>query len=737
MRRGGCSGSHGVGGRRATPRGAGWGTWQGWRGQRRAWRPPPSGGAPRRRGGEEAQDWTRLRSCTPRGRGGQSGVRGDRCTGLRTGGGSPVQWPPRSPRPRPPRMLSDWPSLYMKAVSSSVWPRSRKARTAAALAAASMRRPISMVPSTVAGRAGVPEAARGGDSGRDMAAAAAARSSGAGTPGAQRSAPPATARPTARSMTSAPAHWAPGAPPTRLGAGPREGGADARRPHARAVRSRPSRRRRSYAARGRGHAAPGRGFGSADPGCAVRPQKPGGRRVVARSHGLEEGGLRQLLRLPQRLPPVDMGRVRRMCPGWLGRGQRGPGLDLHSLFCSIHLPPVHQGLQGRQHGPGAVSVVPLGLDRRRLLQPHRLLPGRPAAPAGGSRGGWGVRVGGSWQEHPAPDHCSCRAALVHTLSGPVARLQNEHIKPEGASGVLGTPLSCQGWGGPGGGKVCLRGAGWQVPGTTGRHRIFPAGKASAGTLSSPLSPICPAEARPPPPSVRAVRALRVLRGRGPRRGPRRSGRRGRGSGRLLRAWCPEPRFPQTYTAVYYVLADLLMLSLYFHYKFKKRPSALSAPINAALLVSSGVACGTPLLRRAGPEAAPAEVFRGRTLLSVEPGSKPFTQQEIIGFVIGSVSSVLYLLSRLPQIRTNFLRKSTQGVSYSLFALVMLGNTLYGLSVLLKNPEVGQSEGSYLLHHLPWLVGSLGVLLLDTIISIQFLVYRDTATSSERQPLLPS
>lgn len=66
----------------------------------------------------------------------------------------------------------------------------------------------------------------------------------------------------------------------------------------------------------------------------------------------------------------------------------------------------------------------------------------------------------------------------------------------------------------------------------------------------------------------------------------------------------------------------------------------------------------------------------------------------------------------------FLRKSTQGISYSLFALVMLGNTLYGLSVLLKNPEEGQSEGSYVLHHLPWLVGSLGVLLLDTIVSFR-------------------
>ncbi|KAM5247162.1 lysosomal amino acid transporter 1 homolog [Ctenodactylus gundi] len=194
---------------------------------------------------------------------------------------------------------------------------------------------------------------------------------------------------------------------------------------------------------------------------------------------------------------------------------------------------------------------------------------------------------------------------------------------------------------------------------------------------------------------------------------------------------------QTYTAVYYVLADLMMLTLYFHYRFKKRPSVLSSPINSVLVFILGTVCITPLLSSAAPVAAPREVFQVRTLLSVQPGSKPFTKQEVIGFVIGSISSVLYLLSRLPQIRTNFLRKSTQGISYSLFALVMLGNTLYGLSVLLKNPEVGQSEGSYLLHHLPWLVGSLGVLFLDTIISIQFLVYRSTGTSPEHEPLLPS
>lgn len=56
------------------------------------------------------------------------------------------------------------------------------------------------------------------------------------------------------------------------------------------------------------------------------------------------------------------------------------------------------------------------------------------------------------------------------------------------------------------------------------------------------------------------------------------------------------------------------------------------------------------------------------------------------------------------------------MSYFLFALVILGNTMYGLSVLLKNPEQGQGEGSYVIHHLPWLIGSLGTLSLDVLVS---------------------
>ncbi|KAM7404337.1 hypothetical protein PAMP_011697 [Pampus punctatissimus] len=184
---------------------------------------------------------------------------------------------------------------------------------------------------------------------------------------------------------------------------------------------------------------------------------------------------------------------------------------------------------------------------------------------------------------------------------------------------------------------------------------------------------------------------------------------------------------QTYTAVYYVIADLLMLAMYIYYKTKNKMAESRTVLHVVgvicVLGFTGSLVHPPSLG-AQPELVPSG-FRGRALLSTSDVSpiKAFTPKEIIGFSIGSVSSVLYLCSRLPQMYTNFKRKSTEGVSYFLFALVILGNTTYGLSVLLKNPDDGQGERSYLIHHLPWLIGSLGTLSLDLIISIQFISYR--------------
>uniref|UniRef100_H2L3T4 Lysosomal amino acid transporter 1 homolog n=1 Tax=Oryzias latipes TaxID=8090 RepID=H2L3T4_ORYLA len=160
---------------------------------------------------------------------------------------------------------------------------------------------------------------------------------------------------------------------------------------------------------------------------------------------------------------------------------------------------------------------------------------------------------------------------------------------------------------------------------------------------------------------------------------------------------------QTYTAVYYVLADLLMLTMYTYYKLRNRRAAGES------VSPDGTFCPQPEMSPSG--------FRSRSLLSTADAGA-FTTKEIVGFSIGSLSSVLYLCSRLPQMYTNFRRKSTEGVSYFLFALVILGNATYGLSVLLKNPDQSQGERSYLVHHLPWLIGSLGTLSLDLIVSFR-------------------
>ncbi|XP_075047266.1 lysosomal amino acid transporter 1 homolog [Mixophyes fleayi] len=201
---------------------------------------------------------------------------------------------------------------------------------------------------------------------------------------------------------------------------------------------------------------------------------------------------------------------------------------------------------------------------------------------------------------------------------------------------------------------------------------------------------------------------------------------------------------QTYTAIYYVLADIFMLSLYIYYKYRNQGPSTSLSVNAVCAFALfGSVATVPLFRSPGPATLDAHslVVGRRLLYKDDSDSEPFSTQEIIGIAVGSVSSLFYLVSRLPQIITNFRRRSTKGLALSLFSMVIMGNLTYGLSVLLKNPDKGQSEADYILHHVPWLVGSLGVMSMDLIIIFQFFVFgsnRSTVDSAEeRRPLLDS
>ncbi|XP_062888996.1 lysosomal amino acid transporter 1 homolog [Mobula hypostoma] len=194
---------------------------------------------------------------------------------------------------------------------------------------------------------------------------------------------------------------------------------------------------------------------------------------------------------------------------------------------------------------------------------------------------------------------------------------------------------------------------------------------------------------------------------------------------------------QIYTAIYYVIVDLVMVSMYFYYKIKNRSRQDGSAVNVVVvLVMLGTAGSLVPGNNLVSPIGEMPTFNKRSLLTIPQASanQTFTTQEIIGFIVGSFSSVFYLASRLPQLWRNMQRKSTEGISLCLFALMILGNLTYGLSVLLKVPRKGQTEDNYVVHHVPWLVGSLGTMALDIMILIQFFMYK--TQKDERELLIP-
>lgn len=108
-----------------------------------------------------------------------------------------------------------------------------------------------------------------------------------------------------------------------------------------------------------------------------------------------------------------------------------------------------------------------------------------------------------------------------------------------------------------------------------------------------------------------------------------------------------------------------------------------------------------------------------------------------GQVFGWLCAVLYLGSRLPQLLLNYRRQSTEGVSMLFFLFACLGNLTYVLSIFAYDPHCGRhgcdslhGYGRYVLVNLSWLAGSLGTLLLDMGIFVQFFMYRSDEDESD-------
>lgn len=86
-------------------------------------------------------------------------------------------------------------------------------------------------------------------------------------------------------------------------------------------------------------------------------------------------------------------------------------------------------------------------------------------------------------------------------------------------------------------------------------------------------------------------------------------------------------------------------------------------------------------------------------------------------LVGYFSAICYLGARLPQIYKNYCDKSCEGLSLLFFILSLMGNLTYGAGILCHS-----TERNYVITNVPWLIGSLGTMVEDIAIFIQFRLY---------------
>ncbi|GFZ43510.1 hypothetical protein JCM24511_01230 [Saitozyma sp. JCM 24511] len=109
-----------------------------------------------------------------------------------------------------------------------------------------------------------------------------------------------------------------------------------------------------------------------------------------------------------------------------------------------------------------------------------------------------------------------------------------------------------------------------------------------------------------------------------------------------------------------------------------------------------------------------------------PGKGDGVELEWKSQVLGYMSAVLYLGSRIPQIIHNYSTRCA-GLSLALFFFSITGNITYVLSILLTSVEP-----RYILANASWLAGSGLTVFLDLIVLAQFAVFSWQDRQSERE-----
>jgi len=91
-----------------------------------------------------------------------------------------------------------------------------------------------------------------------------------------------------------------------------------------------------------------------------------------------------------------------------------------------------------------------------------------------------------------------------------------------------------------------------------------------------------------------------------------------------------------------------------------------------------------------------------------------------GSTVGWVSSVLYIIGRLPQLYLNYKRNSTEGLSILMYVFTILGNMCYLLATITFS-----LDAEYIILNLPWIIMIIVTVTMDLVVISQAFYYKGT------------
>lgn len=192
---------------------------------------------------------------------------------------------------------------------------------------------------------------------------------------------------------------------------------------------------------------------------------------------------------------------------------------------------------------------------------------------------------------------------------------------------------------------------------------------------------------------------------------------------------------QTLLSAYHCFIDVILVTQYMMYR---TPTTIEFIDGCEVDNTNHIRRGSKDSVKSGIMTALRVSRIGNAIPGVMAAAVPFTnaagdvstesgpsKMMIFGQGLGYLSTLLFLVSRIPQIYHNYQRKSTTGISVILFLSAFLGNLTYSGSIFLSPECIGEGAHTreFLTNELSYLLGSMGTMLFDLVILGQRVYYK--------------